>query len=700
MDYNNMNYYEILGVDKNASTANITKARNRLKFGSPEDRVPFNKYGVIDQAYDTLVNPELRRKYDETLEKNNNNSTSEVKVESNPIISSDNKQNNVETSEEKSKEEQILSEEAIKEAVSKEEQSSNEEEKKVNNEAYLDKLKLDYSDVISKIRQIYIKNGKESIDYDEWDKSLKEAYKLNDEIKEFSSKSNIKLSIPSVDDILKMFNIDKSLVKKENQEENDKKEEKNLSDEKRDQLHKLVQNYGDLILKIKSIYEKKDSSEKIDYDEWNKSLKEAYKLNDELKDFLSKNDIEIPLLTVDDSLKQYNIDKSLVKKETKEENDKKEEKKLSDEKQNELNRLVQDYENLILKIKSLYEKKDSSEKIDYSDWSNTLQSANKLYNEIKDFSSKNDIEIPVSSVNDSLKKYNIDKSSLKEDDFRKINIYEKIGKKEQPKQDLVQYDFSNLEYHKNAETDIENDYDLAQKYFSSSRKTKNNATKLIFSTIGAGATFFLLGPMMLGTSAFATVVSMLGGGVVFENLWKKIKKHQTKSQKNSFKTDRESYAGVIKDVSTRESNLINKSNEKLKETIEKLCEKRGNNFELEKERLKYENHVKLLGQIIEQRKSTKAKHGEFTSKSLKLDALKKEYSKAKHDLKNINERIERKELENQIGLENVDLSSRIYKNFKFGNAILKLKLQRLKLQKNRNQQDMSIVNEEEKTRNR
>ena len=581
MDYNNMNYYEILGVDKNASTANITKARNRLKFGSPEDRVPFNMYGVIDQAYDTLVNPELRRKYDETLEKNNNNSTSEVKVESNPIISSDNKQNNVETSEEKSKEEQ----------------SSNEEEKKVNNEAYLDKLKLDYSDVISKIRQIYIKNGKESIDYDEWDKSLKEAYKLNDEIKEFSSKSNIKLSIPSVDDILKMFNIDKSLVKKENQEENDKKEEKNLSDEKRDQLHKLVQNYGDLILKIKSIYEKKDSSEKIDYDEWNKSLKEAYKLNDELKDFLSKNDIEIPL----------------------------------------------------------------------------------------------------SSVNDSLKKYNIDKSSLKEDDFRKINIYEKIGKKEQ---DLVQYDFSNLEYHKNAETDIENDYDLAQKYFSSSRKTKNNATKLIFSTIGAGATFFLLGPMMLGTSAFATVVSMLGGGVVFENLWKKIKKHQTKSQKNSFKTDRESYAGVIKDVSTRESNLINKSNEKLKETIEKLCEKRGNNFELEKERLKYENHVKLLGQIIEQRKSTKAKHGEFTSKSLKLDALKKEYSKAKHDLKNINERIERKELENQIGLENVDLSSRIYKNFKFGNAILKLKLQRLKLQKNRNQQDMSIVNEEEKTRNR
>ena len=65
--YKNQSYYDILGVEENASIESIEKAKNRLKFGDSESRVPFSMWGKIDEAYSILSDPNKRREYDEKL---------------------------------------------------------------------------------------------------------------------------------------------------------------------------------------------------------------------------------------------------------------------------------------------------------------------------------------------------------------------------------------------------------------------------------------------------------------------------------------------------------------------------------------------------------------------------------------------------------------------------------------------------------
>ena len=69
MDFNNTRYYEILGVTKDASFDNIERAKERLKYGNSDDRVPFSMWPDIDEAYNVLIKPESRKKYDEYLKK-------------------------------------------------------------------------------------------------------------------------------------------------------------------------------------------------------------------------------------------------------------------------------------------------------------------------------------------------------------------------------------------------------------------------------------------------------------------------------------------------------------------------------------------------------------------------------------------------------------------------------------------------------
>ena len=64
-----MNYYDILGVEKNASLESIMRAKDRLKFGSGDDKAPFSMWPIIDEAYSVLSNFEERKKYDEKLER-------------------------------------------------------------------------------------------------------------------------------------------------------------------------------------------------------------------------------------------------------------------------------------------------------------------------------------------------------------------------------------------------------------------------------------------------------------------------------------------------------------------------------------------------------------------------------------------------------------------------------------------------------
>ena len=101
--YKDQTYYDVLGVPRDASFYSIEKAKDRLKFGSQEDQVPFSMWGKIDEAYYVLSDPDRRREYDrkldlkdkETLEntevistiKENDESLDDTKVEESAEIS-------------------------------------------------------------------------------------------------------------------------------------------------------------------------------------------------------------------------------------------------------------------------------------------------------------------------------------------------------------------------------------------------------------------------------------------------------------------------------------------------------------------------------------------------------------------------------------------------------------------------------------
>lgn len=63
----NKNYYEILGVEKDATLTEISESKDKLKFGDESTRVPFSEWKNIDEAYETLSNPDKRAEYDATL---------------------------------------------------------------------------------------------------------------------------------------------------------------------------------------------------------------------------------------------------------------------------------------------------------------------------------------------------------------------------------------------------------------------------------------------------------------------------------------------------------------------------------------------------------------------------------------------------------------------------------------------------------
>lgn len=73
--YKNQSYYDILGVEPNASIESIEKAKDRLKFGDSESRAPFSMWDKIDEAYVVLSNPVKRMEYDAKLQQKTQNNT-------------------------------------------------------------------------------------------------------------------------------------------------------------------------------------------------------------------------------------------------------------------------------------------------------------------------------------------------------------------------------------------------------------------------------------------------------------------------------------------------------------------------------------------------------------------------------------------------------------------------------------------------
>lgn len=64
----NRNFYDVLGVQKNASEDEIKKAFRKLAVKyHPDNGGDENKFKEISEAYETLSNPDKRREYDQLL---------------------------------------------------------------------------------------------------------------------------------------------------------------------------------------------------------------------------------------------------------------------------------------------------------------------------------------------------------------------------------------------------------------------------------------------------------------------------------------------------------------------------------------------------------------------------------------------------------------------------------------------------------
>lgn len=147
MNFTNTRYYEILGVTHDASQENLYRARNRLKFGREDDRVPFSQWSLIDEAYDVLSDPDKRKAYDSFLRENETKSYSdflEEKQKEEEMVEEQQVSSQSDELDGSSDEENLNEEEAVEkkepeeeskieeDSNSDKEDSDNEEEKEVN----------------------------------------------------------------------------------------------------------------------------------------------------------------------------------------------------------------------------------------------------------------------------------------------------------------------------------------------------------------------------------------------------------------------------------------------------------------------------------------------------------------------------------------------------------------------------------------
>lgn len=259
MDDNNKTYYEILGVDKNASNDSIEEARDRIKSENPYSSSLYNQ---IDKAYDTLTNPELRKKYDESLNNNIGGIDADIKIYV-PKIELENLNNNLRKSKEK------------------------------------------YAQSLEEIKQFYNKESFDEKDK-EWNKLLENTLYYYSQIITISKQLGVKVDVIKCTDFFK-----KIRMEKENKEAQSLVNVNTNLNDKEKQFELLTGKYQKAISKIILINKNNLNSEEKDYSEWKPSLQTAYRAYDELIDFCKKNGINKILKTVDELLDELNISKEI-----------------------------------------------------------------------------------------------------------------------------------------------------------------------------------------------------------------------------------------------------------------------------------------------------------------------------------------------------------------------------------------------------
>lgn len=86
-----MNYYDILGININATEQDVKCAYRKLAFQKHPDRNPgdasaANEFKEVTEAYEVLINPETRKKYDFKLPKKKIKPTSKKNEQKNDLV--------------------------------------------------------------------------------------------------------------------------------------------------------------------------------------------------------------------------------------------------------------------------------------------------------------------------------------------------------------------------------------------------------------------------------------------------------------------------------------------------------------------------------------------------------------------------------------------------------------------------------------
>lgn len=129
--------------------------------------------------------------------------------------------------------------------------------------------------------------------------------------------------------------------------------------------------------------------------------------------------------------------------------------------------------------------------------------------------------------------------------------------------------------------------------------------------------------------------------VVFGTSWNLLKKGKCRLQKNSSHK-------TITGSKTEESSLIREYNRKLEENINKCLKEKHRNFDLEINRLRYENKIELTKKVIEHKKDELIKKGKDIRQLFRINSLQAELEFAQKKLERINEKIENNIKENKL----------------------------------------------------
>lgn len=172
----------------------------------------------------------------------------------------------------------------------------------------------------------------------------------------------------------------------------------------------------------------------------------------------------------------------------------------------------------------------------------------------------------------------------------------------------------------------EDEFDKIQKERMSDKKYKVVKTAAV--TGAAVATGFFM--LAVGGIVVAVAAGAVFGGFITSKIAKKIRKYSLKKDKRVKK---------ISKIKTKETSLIEESNKRLEEQIDKLLSEPHNSYKLEASKIRYANEIELLKARIELKRTQKVKKGQLTKYKLELAALDMQLERANRNLKDIEQKI-------------------------------------------------------------